>query len=88
MELSQAHRLPYHPFNGVHVRSFIHPHGVILELSGQTKCTSCYTRAYFPSLAVEMMVFSQVYYSLHYSTKGYLFAFLVTVSVIFVEMSL
>ena len=25
MELSQAHRLPYHHFNGVHVRSLIHP---------------------------------------------------------------
>ena len=28
------HRFPHHRFSGVHVRSFIHPHGVILELSG------------------------------------------------------
>ena len=50
MELSQAHRLPYHHFSGTHVRSLIRPHWVILESSGRTKCTSCYTREYFPRL--------------------------------------
>ena len=34
VELLQEHRFPYHHFSGVHVRSFMHPHGVILELSG------------------------------------------------------
>ena len=50
MELSQAHRLPYHYFSGAHVRSLIHPHWVILKSSGWTRCTSCYTGAYFPRL--------------------------------------
>ena len=31
IELSQAHRLPYHHFSGIHTRSLIHPHRVILE---------------------------------------------------------
>ena len=57
MELSQAHRLTYHHFSGVHVRSLIHPHWAILESLGQTGGTSCYTRAYFPSLAAEMICF-------------------------------
>ena len=46
MELSRVHRLSYHHFSGVQVRSLIHPHWVIIESSGQTKCTSCYTGAY------------------------------------------
>ena len=70
MELSQTPTLPYHHFSGVHVRSFIHPFGVILELSGQTKCTSCYIRACFPLLVVKMIVFSQIYYDFHYSAEG------------------
>ena len=37
---------------------------------------------------MEMIVFSQTCYSLHYSTEGYLFALLATVSMIFAEMSL
>ena len=36
MELSQAHRLSYHHFSGVHTRSLIHPHRVILESPGRT----------------------------------------------------
>ena len=48
MRLSQMHRLPYHHFSGVHIRSSIHSQWVILELSGQTGCPSCYTGAYFP----------------------------------------
>ena len=82
MELSLVHRLPYHHFSGVHVRSLIHPHWVILELSGQTGCSSCYTGAYFSLLVVEMIVFSQTYYSLHYWDEVYFFALLVIVSVI------
>ena len=78
----------YHHFSRAHVRSLIHPHGVILELSRQTRHTSFYTRAYFPLLVVEMIVFSQTCYNLHYPGKGYLFALLVTLSVIFIEMSL
>ena len=50
MELSQAQRLPYHHFRGVHIKSPIHPHWVILESSGRTRCTSCYTRVHFPRL--------------------------------------
>ena len=52
MELSQAHRLSYHHFTGIHVKSLIHPHWVILESLGRTRCTSCYTEAYFPRLPI------------------------------------
>ena len=83
MELSQAHRLSYH-----HFKYLIHHHLVILELSGETGCPSCYTGSYFPLLVVEMTVFSQIYYSLHYLDEGYLFALLVIVSVILAKMSL
>ena len=38
MELFQAHNLPCHHFSGVHVKSLIHLHWVILELSGLTRC--------------------------------------------------
>ena len=87
-ELSLVSTLPYHHFSGVHVRSLIHPHRVILELSGHTRCTSCYTGVYFPLLVVKMIVFSQTCYNLLYLVKGCLFALLVTVSMIFAEMSL
>ena len=86
--LSQAYRLPCHHFNGVHVKSLTHPHWVILELSGQTKCPNCYTGACLSLLAMEMIVFSQTYYSLHYLNERYFFALLVTVLVILAEMSL
>ena len=33
IELFRVHWFPHHHFNGVHARSFIHPRGVILELS-------------------------------------------------------
>ena len=82
------HRRLYHHFSGVHARSLIHPHGVILELSGHTKCLGFYSRAYFPFLVVEMIVFSQTYYSLHYSDDRYFFALLATVSVTLAKMSL
>ena len=80
-------RLLYHHFSGVHVRSLIHPHGVILKLSGQTRCTSCYTGTYLILLVVEMIVFSQTCYRLHYSNEGYFFALLITVSVILAEIT-
>ena len=82
------HRLPYHHFSGVHVRSLIHPDGVILELLGQTKCTICYTGAYLSFLVMEMIFFSQTCYRFFYSVEGCLFALLVIVSMIFAEMSL
>ena len=63
------HNLLYHHSSGVRVRSLIHH----MELLGQTRCTSCYTRAYFSPLAVEMIVFSRIYYGLHNSTEGCLF---------------
>ena len=88
MELSQTPTLPYHHFSEGHVRSLIHPHGVILELSGQTRCTSCYIGAYFPLLVVEMIVFSQTCCSLLYSADGCLFTLSVTVSMIFAVMNL
>ena len=88
IELSRVHRLSYHHFNGVHVKSLIHPHRVILELSRKTGCTSCYTGAYFPHLAMEMIVFSQACYNLHYSDERYFFALLDTVSVILAETNL
>ena len=88
MELSQVHRFPHHHFGGVHDKSFIYLHRVILELSGQTGCTSCYIGAYFPPLTVEMIVFSQIYYSLHYSIERYLFPLLVTISMMLAEMHL
>ena len=65
-KLSQMHRLSYHNFGGVHVRFFIHFHGVILELSGWTGCPSFYTGTYSPFSAVEAIVFLQTCYSLHY----------------------
>ena len=42
----------------------------------------------FPFSVVEMIVFSRSYYRFLYSAEGYLFALLVTISMIYVEMSL
>ena len=82
------HRLPHHHFRRVHVRSPIHPCKVILKSSRQTGWPSCHTRAYFPFSAMEVIVFSQGGYRLHYSVKRCLFTLLVIVSMIFVKMSL
>ena len=76
MELSQAHGFPHHHFSGVHVRSFMHPHGVILELSGQIGYIWCHTGAYFPPLAMEAFVLSHIYYSFHHSTEIYCICFI------------
>ena len=88
-ELSQAHGFPRHHFSGVHVRSFVRPHGVILELSGQIGYIwcQCHTGAYFPHLAMEMIILSQICYSFHYSSRDVAFASLVTIPVFFVEVS-
>ena len=68
-ELSQVSRFPRHHFSGVHIRSFTHPHGVVIELSGQIGYIWCHTGAYFPPLAVETIVFSQIRYNFHHSAK-------------------
>ena len=74
-ELPQARGFPCHHFSGVHDRSFVRPHGVILELSGQIGYIWCHTGAYFPHLAMEMIILSQVCYSFHYSIKRYCICF-------------
>ena len=75
IKLFQVHWFLHHCFSRVHVRSFIHPCGVILELSRQTKYIWCHTGAYFPSPVVEVMVFSQICYSLHCSAERYFIGF-------------
>ena len=62
---------PRHLFYGVHVRSFVCPHGVIRELSGQIGYTWCHIGAYFPPVAMEMIIPSQIYYSFHYLVERY-----------------
>ena len=57
-ELSQVRGFPLHPFNEVHVRSFVRPHGVTLELSGQIRYIRCHTGTHFPHLAKEAIVLS------------------------------
>ena len=74
-ELSQVLGFPRHHFNGVHIKSFTHPHGVILELSGQIIYIWCHTVAYFPRLAMEMIILSQICYSFHYSVERYCICF-------------
>ena len=75
IKLFQVHWFLHHCFSRVHVRSFIHPHGVILELSGQTEYIRCHIGAYFSPPVVEVMVFSQICYSLHRSAKRYFICF-------------
>ena len=70
-ELSQVRGFLLHPFSGVHVRSFVRPHGVTLELSRQIGYMRCHTGAYFPHLAGEAIVLSQILYSFHTSTGVY-----------------
>ena len=70
-ELSQARGFPLHPFSGVHVRSFVRPHGVTLDLFGQIGYMRCHTGAYFPHLAGEAIVLSQILYSFHPSIGVY-----------------
>ena len=57
-ELPQARGFSLHPFPGVRVRSFVRPHGVTLELSGQIRYIWCHTGAYFLHLDMEMIVLS------------------------------
>ena len=70
-ELSQVRGFLLHPFSGVHVRSFVRPHGVTLDLFGQIGYMRCHTGAYFPHLAGEAIVLSQILYSFHPSTGVY-----------------
>ena len=70
-ELSRVPGFPCHHFGGVHIRSFTHPHGVPLGLSGWIWYIWRYTRAYFPFLAVEAIVLSQIHYSFHHSAERY-----------------
>ena len=62
-------------FSGVHVRSLVRPRGVILELSGQIGYIWCHIVAYFPHLAMEMIILSQICYSFHYSVERYCICF-------------
>ena len=82
------HRLPYHRFNGVHVRFLIHP--MELFSSHQDRSDALIAILGYISIfvVVEMIVSSQTYYNLHYSAEGCLFALLATVSMIFVKMGL
>ena len=86
-ELSQARGFPLHPFSGVHVRSFVRPHGVTLELSGQIGCIWCHTGAYFPHLAMEAIVLSQILHSFHHSARICCICLTNCYSCDFVEMS-
>ena len=64
-------RLLHHHFTGVQVGSPIHPYWVILKLSGQTGCPSCYIGAYSPLSVVEIpfllwrWLFSQRFVIIH-----------------------
>ena len=70
-ELYRVSGSPRHHLSGVHIRSFTHPHGVILGLSGRIGYIWCHTRAYFPPLAMETIVLSQTRYSFCHSAKRY-----------------
>ena len=70
-KLSQAHGFSHHHFSGVRIKSFTHPYGVILGLSGQIGYIWCHTGAYFPHSAVEAIVLSQILYSFHPSAEIY-----------------
>ena len=71
MKLCQVPGFPRHYFSAVHIRSFTHPHGVILGSSGQIRYISCHTGAYFPHLAREAIVPTHIRYSLHHSAEIY-----------------
>ena len=56
---------------GVHVRSFVHSQGFILELSGQIGYIRCHTGAHLPHLVREVIVLSQILHSFHPSAEIY-----------------
>ena len=58
-------------FSGVHVRSFVRPHGGTLELSGQIGYIRCHTGAHLPHLVREVIVLSQILHSFHPSAEIY-----------------
>ena len=70
-KLCRVPGFPRHHVSAVHIRSFTYPHGVILGSSGWIGYIWCHTRAYFPLLAMEMIVLSQTRYSFHHSAEGY-----------------
>ena len=87
VELLQAHRFSHHHFSGVHVRSFMHPHGVILPFSGQIGYIWCHARAY-SFLKLWRWSFSHKSVTIFITqSRDTAFALLVTIHVIFIEMS-
>ena len=70
-KLCRVSGFPRHHFSGVHIRSFAHPHGIILRLPGQIRYIWCHTGAYFPHLAMEAIVLSHIRYSSHHSVEIY-----------------
>ena len=58
-------------FSGVHVRSFVRPHGGTLELLGQIRYIRCHTGAYLPHLSRKTIVLSQILHSFHPSIEIY-----------------
>ncbi|RVW90782.1 hypothetical protein CK203_028616 [Vitis vinifera] len=57
-------------------RVFQYCHDSWMELSQVAGCPSCYIRAYSTPLALEMIVFLQISYGLHYSVEKCLFTLL------------
>ena len=84
-KLSQARGFLGHHFSRVHLRSFVHPHGIILDLSGPTRYVWCYTGAYFSHSAAETIVLSQICYSFSSLGRDIVFALLVTIPVFFLS---
>ena len=68
-KLSQARGFLRHHFSRVHLRSFVRPHGIILNLSGPTRYVWRYTGAYFSHSAAETIVLSQICYN--FSSLGW-----------------
>ena len=75
IELFRVHWFPHHHFSRVHVKSFIHSYGIILELSRQMGYIWCHTGAYFSPLAMEMSILSQICYCFHHSAERYRICF-------------
>ena len=74
-------------FSGVHVRSLVRHRGVILELSSQIGYIWCHAVAYFPHL-VWRWSFSHRSVTISITrSRGIVFASLVTIPVLFIEMS-
>ena len=70
------HSLPYHHFSGVRVRFLIHPMELFLSYQDRPDALVVILGHISLLLALEMIVFSQICYGLHYSTEGCLFTLL------------